>query len=60
MKLFKKIILPNGNRQIYLCGIKIFSYNKHIKYPNNCCDIYNYEQLIKQGKISPFIRNCNI
>ena len=30
--IFKKTKKPNGRRQIYFCGIKIFSYKKNIKF----------------------------
>ena len=34
MKIFRKERLPNGQRYIYLCGVKIFGYKKHINDGN--------------------------
>lgn len=57
MRLFQKVKKANGQRCIYLCGLKIFSYKKHTKnnheifpgYPNSCCDIRYYDEYIKRG-----------
>ena len=53
MKIFQKVKKANGRRQIYFCGVKVFSYKRKLKifagYPNSCCDIRYYDEYIKRG-----------
>lgn len=62
MKIFEKIKYPNGKREIYLFGKKIFGYKKKVGVGKvkalrtpAWCDIYNYQQLKEQGTIFPHL-----
>lgn len=58
MKIISKVKYPNGKREIFLLGKKIFKYEKTdsslFRCPT-CCDIYNYDQLKKQGTKFPHL-----
>lgn len=63
MKIFQKIKKDNGRRQIYFCGVKIFSYKRRnvnfgLLYPNTSCDIYCYDDYLKRGICFPHL--CGI
>ena len=47
MKIFKKICLLNGTRNIYFCGIKIWSYYKPVALPDFSYDIMKFIALGK-------------
>ena len=55
MKIFSKVKYPNGLREILLFGKPIFSYKKNMFHDLDCCDIFNYKQLIQQGTKFPHL-----
>lgn len=62
MKIFKKTISHSGRTRIYLCGIKIASYQRGKSSsrasrgcPNPSCDIYCYDDYIKRGVFFPHL-----
>jgi len=55
MKIFSKTRLPNGYRDIYFCGIKVFSYFNKSQIPDYRRDVYTFRALNNCKKLKTLI-----
>ena len=55
MKIFAKTRLPNGCRDIYFCGIKVFSYFNKSQIPDYRSDVYKFRALNNCKKLKTLI-----
>ncbi len=55
MKFFRKEKEANGRRNVYICGLKVFSYKRKLKLDDllRLCDIPNLKSLVYKGIVFP-------